>query len=76
MHDYSSYDDKKLSEMLSDVNKKSATISRTRTHFSAMPQMKLHQQSIILEMRSRLETKKNAMYNQFWPSDSKIIGED
>jgi hypothetical protein len=29
-----------------------------------------------MEMRSRLETKKNAMYNQFWPSDSKIIGED
>jgi len=27
-------------------------------------------------MRSRLESKKNDMYNKFWPSDSKIIGED
>tara|TARA_B100000941_G_scaffold288247_2_gene264803 strand:+ start:554 stop:784 length:231 start_codon:yes stop_codon:yes gene_type:complete len=76
MHDYSNFDDKKLSAMLTDVNKKIATISRTRTHYSALPQMKLHQQSIVMEMRSRLEIKKNAMYNQFWPSDSKIIGED
>tara|TARA_X000000950_G_C13914316_1_gene660266 strand:+ start:2840 stop:3070 length:231 start_codon:yes stop_codon:yes gene_type:complete len=76
MHDYSNFDDKKLSAMLTDVNKKIATISRTRTHYSALPQMKLHQQSIVMEMRSRLETKKNSMYNQFWPSDSKIIGED
>ena len=76
MHDYSNFDDKKLSAMLTDVNKKTATISRTRTHYSALPQLKLHQQSIVMEMRSRLETKKNAMYNQFWPSDSKIIGED
>ena len=76
MHDYSNFDDKKLSAMLTDVNKKIATISRTRTHYSALPQLKLHQQSIVMEMRSRLETKKNARYNQFWPSDSKIIGED
>jgi len=76
MHDYSQFDDKKLSEMLSNVNKKIATISRTKTHFTALPQMKMHQQSIIMEMRSRVEAKKNAMYNKFWPSDSKIIGED
>lgn len=76
MHDYSKFDDKKLSEMLSNVNKKIATISQTKTHFTALPQMKMHQQSIIMEMRSRVESKKNEMYNKFWPSDSKIIGED
>ena len=76
MYDYSQFDDKKLTELLSDINKKIATVSRTRSHFSALPQMKMHQQSIVIEMRSRLEAKKNDMYNKFWPSDSKIIGED
>ena len=38
--------------------------------------MRLIQQALLIELRSRMESKKNDMYNKYWPTDSKIIGEE
>jgi len=75
MIDYTAYEVTELNKKLIDLNKKIAFATRTHSQV-ALPQLKAHRQLIIQELQSRIERKKNDMYNKFWPTDSKIIGED
>lgn len=75
MIDYTTYEVTELNKKLIDLNKKIAFATRTQSQV-ALPQLKTHRQLIIQELQSRMERKKNDMYNKFWPTDSKIIGED
>ena len=75
MIDYTQYETTDLNKKLIDLNKKIAFATRVHSHIS-LPQLKMHRQQIIQELQSRIEVRKNDMYNKFWPTDSKIIGED
>jgi hypothetical protein len=75
MIDYTTYEVTELNKKLIDLNKKIAFATRTHSQV-ALPQLKTHRQLIIQELQARIERKKNDMYNKFWPTDSKIIGED
>lgn len=75
MIDYTQYETIDLNKKLLDLNKKIAFATRVHSQIS-LPQLKMHRQLIIQELQSRIEVRKNDMYNKFWPTDSKIIGED
>ena len=67
---------KELQTKLQDIIKRITYANRTFVGASALPQMRLIQQALLIELRSRMESKKNDMYNKYWPTNSKIIGEE
>tara|TARA_Y100000590_G_scaffold196631_1_gene223241 strand:- start:7345 stop:7602 length:258 start_codon:yes stop_codon:yes gene_type:complete len=73
---YTNLTDQELSERLSKLNKRIAYVVRTNLHASTLPQMRSIQAHLLIEARSRMEKRKVDLYNQFFPGDSKIIGEE
>ena len=43
---------------------------------STLPQLRQIRSMLMLEASSRIENRKLDMYNKFWPTDVKIIGEE
>jgi predicted RND superfamily exporter protein len=73
---YKNLSDQELSEKLTKLEQRISYVERTNLHFSTLPQLKMIRAGIILEQQSRIEKIKNDMYDQLFPENSKIIGED
>jgi predicted RND superfamily exporter protein len=73
---YKNLSDQELSEKLTKLEQRISYVERTNLHFSTLPQLKMIRAGIILEQQSRIEKIKNDMYDQMFPENSKIIGED
>lgn len=73
---YKHLSDQELSEKLTKLEQRISYVERTNLHFSTLPQLKMIRAGIILEQQSRIEKIKNDMYDQLFPENSKIIGED
>lgn len=73
---YKHLSDQELSEKLTKLEQRIVYVERTNLHFSTLPQLKMIRAGIILEQQSRIEKIKNDMYDQLFPENSKIIGED
>jgi len=73
---YKNLSDQELSQKLTKLEQRISYVERTNLHFSTLPQLKMLRAGIILEQQSRIEKIKNDMYDQLFPENSKIIGED
>jgi len=73
---YKNLSDQELSQKLTKLEQRISYVERTNLHFSTLPQLKMIRAGIILEQQSRIEKIKNDMYDQLFPENSKIIGED
>lgn len=73
---YKNLSDQELSQKLIKLEQRISYVERTNLHFSTLPQLKMLRAGIILEQQSRIEKIKNDMYDQLFPENSKIIGED
>ena len=74
--DYSGLSHKELLTKLQDLTKRIVYIERTQMGASTLPQLRQIRSMLMLEASSRIENRKLDMYNKFWPTDVKIIGEE
>ena len=74
--DYSNLSHNELLTKLQDLTKRIIYIERTQMGASTLPQLRQIRSMMMLEASSRMENRKLDMYNKFWPTDQKIIGEE
>ena len=74
--DYSGLSHKELLTKLQDLTKRIVYIGRTQMGASTLPQLRQIRSMLMLEASSRIENRKLDMYNKFWPTDVKTIGEE
>lgn len=74
--DYSGLSHKELLTKLQDLTKRIVYIERTQMGASTLPQLRQIRSMLMLEASSRIENRKLDMYNKFWPTDVKTIGEE
>lgn len=75
-HDYQNLSHDELIKRLRELHKRIAYVERTNMQASSLEQMRHIRDMLGMEMRSRIENKKLDMYNKFWTTDSKIIGDE
>ena len=74
--DYSGLSHKELLTKLQELTKRIVYIERTQMGASTLPQLRQIRSMLMLEASSRIENRKLDMYNKFWPTDVKTIGEE
>ena len=74
--DYSGLSHKELLTKLQELTKRLVYIERTQMGASTLPQLRQIRSMLMLEASSRIENRKLDMYNKFWPTDVKTIGEE
>ena len=74
--DYSGLSHNELITKLKDLNKLIVYIEITQMGASTLPQLRQIRSMMMLEAHSRMENRKLDIYNKFWPTDVKIIGEE
>jgi len=75
-HDYQNLSHDELIKRLRELHKRIAYVERTNMQASSLEQMRHIRNMLGMEVRSRIENKKLDMYNKFWPTNSKIIGDE
>lgn len=74
--DYSNLSHNELLTKLQDLTKRIIYIERTQMGASTLPQLRQIRSMMMLEASSRMENRKLDMYNKYWPTNEKIIGEE
>jgi hypothetical protein len=75
-HDYTNLSHDELINRIRELQKRIAYVERTNMQASTLDQMRHIRNMLGLEVQSRIENRKLDMYNKFWPTDSKIIGDE